>query len=192
MKIIRKIYDWMGSKVGSRHADWWLIGLFFIESSFFVIPVDPLLILYCVTHVHRAFYYASLATSASVVGGIFGYFIGAMLWQTVGPFFISWIISEATFHNLVMRYKMYEHWAVLFGAFTPIPYKAITISAGFCNLSFIPFIIFSIIGRGARFFLVAGAIRLWGAQIQYCIDRYFNYLVGAFVCLFVGSILVLK
>ncbi len=188
MKWIRRVYDWMGSKVDSPYADWWLIILFFVESSFLIIPVDPLLILYCITNTQRSMYYATVTTISSVLGGIFGYAIGALLWQSLGMVLVKWIISEPTFFRVVAKYKIYQNWAVLFAGFAPVPYKAITISAGFCHLSFIPFVVCSFIGRGARFFLVAGAIRLWGPQIKDIIDRYFNQLVIAFVFIFVACV----
>ena len=192
MNFIKKIYDWMGSKVDSAYADMWLTVLFFIESSFFIIPVDPLLILYCVTKPTRSLYYATIATAASVIGGAFGYVIGAVLWQSIGMFLVKWLISEQTFYGVVAKYKIYQNWAVLIAGFTPVPYKAVTISAGFCGLSFIPFMVYSFIARGARFFLVAGAIRMWGPQIKVFIDRFFNQLVIAFVALVVFSIWILK
>jgi membrane protein YqaA with SNARE-associated domain len=190
MKVVRATYDWMGSKVYSRHAEMWLFVLFFIESSFFIIPVDPLLILFCIHNNRRSLYYASLATAASVAGGAFGYAIGAFMWQSVGAQLVTWLISEATFQGLVLKYKLYQTWAVLLGGFTPVPYKAVTISAGFCHLSFIPFIFYSLIARGARFFLVASAIFIWGPQIKTFIDRYFNLLVVVFTLLVIFSCLV--
>ncbi len=192
MKFIRTIYDWMGSKVHSPWADAWLMLLFFIESSFFIIPVDPLLILYCVHNARKSFYYASIAVMASVLGGAFGYFIGAVLWESVGSTLVKWVISEQTFNDAVAKYKLYQVWAVFIAAFTPVPYKAITISAGFCKLDFLPFIFYSILGRGMRFFMVAGAIWQWGPQIQSFIDRYFNYLVVIFMLIVGASVWALK
>jgi membrane protein YqaA with SNARE-associated domain len=183
MKFIRTIYDWMGSKVYSPYANWWLFLLFFIEASFFLIPVDPLLIVYAVHRRSRAWWYALLATTASVIGGLFGYLIGAVLWQSVGSVIVHWLISEKVFAEVVARYTHYQAWAVLLGAFTPVPYKAITISAGFCHLPLLPFILCSFIGRGARFFLIAGAIHFWGAGIKDFIEKYFNYLVIAFAAI---------
>lgn len=182
----------MGTKVGSPYADLWLIALFFIESSFFIIPVDPLLILYCIANTKRSLYYATIATIASVVGGVFGYMIGAFMWQSVGTWLVHWVISEQTFYDIVAKYKIYQNWAVLIGGFTPIPYKAVTISAGFCNLDLIPFIFYSFIARGARFFLIAGAIRIWGPQIKHFIDRYFDQLVVIFMIIVFLSIYALK
>lgn len=192
MNFIRKIYDWMGSKVNSRFATAWLAFLFFIESSVFFIPVDPLLILYCIHNNKRSIFYAWIATLASVVGGLFGYMIGALMWKSIGINLVTWIITEKTFYGIVAKYKIYQNWAVLIAGFTPVPYKAVTISAGFCNLALLPFIFYSFIARGARFFLVAGSIRIWGPQIKDFIDRYFNYLVVAFVAIVFLSCTILS
>ena len=192
MKFVRKIYDWMGTKVHSPYANWWFAILFFVEASFFFIPVDPLLILFCVEDNKRSIYFATVATIASVVGGIFGYFIGAVLWNSIGITLVNWIISEATFNGIVAKYKLYQSWAVLIAGFTPVPYKAVTVSAGFCKLPIVPFIMYSLIARGARFFIVAGAIQIWGAHIKSFIDKYFNYLVVAFVIILVLSCSFLK
>ena len=192
MKVIRRIYDWMGSKVQSRYATSWLAAMFFIESSFFVVPVDPMLILFCVENPASSFYYAAVATVSSVVGGMFGYFIGLAMWDTIGVKLVTWLISEATFNEIVAKYALYQNWAVLIAGFTPMPYKAVTISAGFCKLPFLPFVIYSTIARGARFFMVAGAISLWGIAIKKFIDKHFNYLVIAFVLIVVMSFGILK
>ncbi|MFC1894689.1 YqaA family protein [Candidatus Dependentiae bacterium] len=191
MKIIRNIYDWMSSKVDSKYAIFWLSILFFTEAIFFF-PVDPLLILFCVQNSKRSFFYATIATFSSLLGGILGYTIGALMWKSVGIKMVTWIISEATFNNAVLKYKLYQSWAVLIAGFTPLPYKVITLSAGFCNLPLIPFIVFSLISRGARFFLIAGIIYTWGSQIKYFIDRYFNQLVLLFTILMILSFWLLK
>ena len=192
MNFIRKIYDWMGKKVHSPYAIFWLIALFFAEASFFFIPVDPLLILFCVENNKRSLFYSAVATTASVVGGIFGYLIGWLLWDSIGIRLVNWIISEATFQGVVEKYRIYQNWAVLIAGFTPVPYKAVTVSAGFCQLPMAPFIFYSIIARSARFFLVGGAIWIWGDYIKNFIDRYFNQLVVAFTIILALSIRVLK
>ncbi|MBD3231497.1 DedA family protein [Candidatus Dependentiae bacterium] len=191
MKFIRKIYDWMASKVHSKYAIWWLACLFFVE-AFFFFPVDPLLILFCIQNNKRSFFYASISTISSILGGLAGYAIGALMWQSIGIKLVSWLISETTFNNAVLKYKIYQHWAVLIAGFTPLPYKAITLSAGFCNLPIMPFVIFSFISRGARFFLVSGAIYIWGEQIKDFIDRHFNQLVVLFTVILILSFWLLK
>jgi len=190
--LIRKIYDWMGTKVNARHANWWLATMFFFEASIFFVPVDPLLIHFCVHNNRRSFFYATVATVASVCGGVFGYFSGSMMWQTIGSSLVTWIISEATFNSIVAKYQEYSTWAVLVAGFTPVPYKAVTISAGFCNLPLMPFIGFSLIARGARFFLVASSIKFFGERAKKFIDTYFDHLVVAFVLIVIISCLLLK
>lgn len=191
MNIIRQIYDWMGTKVGTRYALVWLVILFFIEASFLVVPIDPLLILYCLNKRSQALFYAGVATAASVLGGIFGYIIGAFVWSTLGQFLVDHIIGQAVFESVLYKYELYQYWVVLIAAFTPIPYKAITLSAGFCRLDLIPFILISLIGRGARFFLIGGMIYVWGDPIKRFIDKYFDYLVVVFTLIILTSVYIL-
>lgn len=191
MKIIKKAYDWMGSKVHSKYSNVWLSALFFIEAVFFV-PVDPILILFCVENNKKSLRYAFIATISSVAGGIFGYFIGSFMWQSIGAKLVTWFITPQTFESAVLKYKLYQNWAVLIAGFTPLPYKAITLSAGFCQLPILPFILFSFIARGTRFFLIALTIRIWGPQIKYFIDRYFNQLVIIFTIVLISSFWLLR
>ena len=184
INVIKRIYNWMGAKTQSPYASSWLAALFFIEAVFFI-PVDPILILYCIENQKKSLYYAAIATVSSVMGGMFGYFIGAMLWDSVGIKLVSWAISEASFNKAIATYKIYQNWAVFIAGFTPLPYKAITLSAGFCRLDIIPFITFSLISRGARFFLTAGILSIWGAQVKHFIDHYFNQLILLFSALVV-------
>ncbi|MEX0940750.1 MAG: YqaA family protein [Candidatus Babeliales bacterium] len=192
MKLIRQSYDWMGRQVHTPYATHILALLFFIEATIFFIPVDPLLILYCVEHRDRSWFYALIATLASVIGGIFGYAIGFTLWQTIGNFIVTYIISPVTFAKAVHWFAEYETPAVLIAGFTPVPYKAVTIGAGFCKLPLLPFIVYSLIARGARFFLLALIIRTWGVSIKEYIDRYFNILVILFMILILGGIWLIK
>lgn len=192
MNALKSMYTWMGRQVHTPYATGVLASLFFIEATIFFIPVDPLLILYCIEHRHRAWYYAFIATIASVIGGIFGYAIGYALWQTIGQLIVTYIISPLTFAKAVAWFRLYENAAVLIAGFTPVPYKAVTIGAGFCKLPLMPFIIYSCIARGARFFLLAGIIAYWGSQIKEYIDRYFNLFVILFTGLVIGGFWVIK
>lgn len=181
----------MGTKTQSAYADLWLALLFFIEAIFFI-PVDPLLMIYCIENKKKSLHYAFIATISSVAGGLFAYLIGAFLWGSIGTSLVNLFLSEAAFSKAVNTYGQYQVWAVLVAGFTPLPYKAITLSAGFCRLPILPFIICSIISRGARFFLVASLLRIWGTQVRHFIDRYFNQLVLLFVFLVVISFAIFK
>lgn len=165
--------------------------LFFLEAIFFI-PVDPLLIVYCIHNQTRALWYATVATFSSVLGGIAGYYIGYAIWESFGQWFVTNIIGQAHFDVALSYFARYEMWAVLIAGFTPIPYKAVTLGAGFCKLPLLPFIACSFIARGARFYLIGGLITVWGAKIKEYIDRYFNLLVLLFVLLIVAGILVIR
>jgi len=115
-----------------------------------------------------------------------------LLWQRLLQYLVTWIISESTFYGMVAKYKLYQHWAIFMAGFLPLPYKAVTISAGYCHLPIVPFMFYSILARGGRFFLVAGLIQLLGVRVKNFIDRYFNQLVVAFVVIFILSCMVLK
>lgn len=193
---IRRVYDWMGKQVHSKYATPMLALLFYLEAIIFI-PTDPMLIVYCIERRNKAHFYAAVATLASVLGGVTGYCIGFMLWHLIGPQIINstlvgYIMTPQTFTYLCTLYKQYEGWAILMAAFTPIPYKAATLSAGFCNLALGPFIIASLIGRGARFYIYAIIISIWGKQIKDYIDRYFNLFVVCAMLLIFCAVWLIK
>jgi membrane protein YqaA with SNARE-associated domain len=192
---LKRLYSWMGNCVYSPYADATLGILFFLESIFFL-PTDPMLIVYCFERRNKAYWYATIATVASVLGGMTGYYLGYLLWEYFGQQIlhnklVNYVLSPELFNYLCTQYQQHECFAILMAAFTPIPYKAATLSAGFCKLSFIPFVICSVIGRGARFFLYAIIISTWGARMKVYIERYFGPLmVLAMVLIFVTVKLV--
>lgn len=182
MNILKKMYHSFGKMVHTPYATPFLAFLFFIEAIFFI-PVDPILIVFCVEQRKRALWFAFIATCASVAGGIAGYYIGYAIWETIGQKLIGYFLSPERFDALVHHYTKYESWAVLIAGFTPLPYKAVTLTAGFCKLPLMPFILCSFVARGARFFCVGSIIYVWGAAIKEYIDRHFNVLVGLFATL---------
>jgi len=181
-KRIKRFYDWMASCVYSPYADVTLGFLFFLEAIFFL-PTDPMLIMYCISRQEKVFRYATIATISSVFGGITSYLIGAMLWDIAGEQIIhnkivNYILSPATFTYLSQQFRQHEWLAILIAGFTPIPYKAATLTAGFCKISLIPFVLCSVIARGSRFYLLAIIIKILGVHIQQSINRYFNIVIG--------------
>ncbi len=178
---IKKLYDWMGTRVYSPYANLILGFLFFIEAIFFL-PTDPMLILYCIHRQKHSLRYAAIATIGSVLGGITSYWLGSMLWDIAGDqiihnHIVNFVVTPSLFSRLAEQYRHHEWWSILAAGFTPLPYKAATLTAGFCKLSFLPFVICSIISRGARFYLLATIILIFGEQIKNSIDRYFNIII---------------
>ena len=171
----------MGASIHSVYADYILCFLFYLEAIFFL-PTDPILIVYCLERRDRALTYAAIATLGSILGGITSYALGSILWNAFGEQiihnqFITYIMSPQTFYRLAAQYQKHEWLAILIAGFTPIPYKAATLSAGFCKLSFLPFVVCSIIARGARFYLLAFACKLFGAHIKSAVKKYFNLML---------------
>jgi len=192
--IHRRMYDWVLSFAHSRHSTWALALLSFAESSFFPIPPDILLLPLCLGNRRKAFWFASVCTIASVLGGCAGYLIGWGLWSSLSGFFYSHIpgFTEAQFQNVAGLYEKYNFWVVFIAAFTPIPYKVITIAAGVFAVNVPMFIIASAIGRGLRFFLLAGLMWKCGDPIVKFMDKYFNLLSIAFTVLLVGGFVLFR
>ncbi|MEX0849834.1 MAG: VTT domain-containing protein [Candidatus Dependentiae bacterium] len=191
--MFKSWYKWMGSRVHSKFADIILVILFYFEALIFIIPTDPMLIIYCIERRDRAYWYAFLATVGSVLGGMTGYAIGYYIWQYYGQSiihnpFVNVILKPSDFYYLCDLYKEHEYLAIFIAGFTPVPYKAATFTAGFCQLAFMPFVLCSFIARGARFLIYAVVISIWGEQIKKYIDRYFGLLVLLIIVLISGSI----
>jgi membrane protein YqaA with SNARE-associated domain len=189
---IRVTYDWVLSWADRPGGVWALMGISFAESSFFPIPPDILLIPLCLAVPRRALWYAALCTAASVVGGMFGFAIGLLFFDSVGGWIIHVYALEGFFADVGRWYADYAAWIVAGAGFTPIPYKVFTIAAGFFRVNFPVFVVASIVGRGGRFFLVAGLLAWFGEPMKDFIDRYFNVLTVALAVLFVGGFLVIK
>lgn len=166
--------------------------LAFAESSFFPIPPDVLLIALSLSLNKKAFKYASVCTAGSVLGGVFGYIIGVLFIDAIGMHilrFYGYAEKYAYIQNLYMRY---DAWVVAIAGFTPIPYKVFTIAGGAFKIDPVVFVIASVLGRGARFFLVAWLIYHFGPPIKTFIDRYFNILTYVFMVLLLGGFFVVR
>lgn len=188
----RRLYDWVLGFAHSKHAALALFCLSFAESSFFPIAPDILQIAMTLERRNQAWYYAGINSCASVLGGIVGYAIGAFIWLFVSAFFFQYVFNETTFLNVEALYQRWDFLAIFIAAFTPIPYKVFTIAAGVFNISLPMFLLASIIGRSARFFLVASLLWWFGPTIKRSIDKYFNALSLLLVILLVGGFVLCK
>lgn len=190
--IVRRLYDWVLSWAETPYG---VLALFLIavaESSFFPIPPDVLLIALALSVPTKAFRFAMWCTIGSVVGGVLGYYLGFALWNSVEPLLIPKVFSAEKFAEVTGLYDEYGIPVVFAAGFTPIPYKVFTVAGGVAHINFIAFVLTSIVGRGARFYLVAAVIRRYGKQAKELIDKYFNLLTLAFTLLLVGMFLLLK
>lgn len=179
MQAARKVYDWACQKAYSPRAPLWLAFIFILE-MFLLLPMDALLMLFCMHNPERRYTYAVVATLSSILIGLIGYGIGYLLWDSIGGFVTQYLISQSFFDHLVQHYNQYEFLAVFLGGFLPIPFKAVTISAGFCKLPLIGYVVALLVSRALRFFLIAEAMHRWGTPIRAFIDRHFGRLLVAF------------
>ncbi|MFZ1728744.1 MAG: YqaA family protein [Bacteroidota bacterium] len=193
IRWFRSMYDWVEGFSHKPGALWALFGIAFMESSFFPIPPDVLLIALAVTKPKRAMQFAGVCAAGSVLGGMFGYFIGYELMEAVGRPIIDFYNANNYWLKVEEAYRgPVGVWFLLAAAFTPIPYKVATIAAGATQMPFIPFLIASAFGRAARFFLVAGLIWKFGPSIKTFIDKYFDKLSIGFIVLLVLGFVAVK
>jgi len=192
LRWFRALYDWTLQWAKSPYAYYALFLIAFIESSFFPVPPDILLIAIGISNPRRWWLSATICTIGSVCGAFLGYFIGWGLYETIGKFIVQTYHLQDVVAIVGRKYAENAFFTIFTAAFTPIPYKAITITAGMFHLPLLTLTIASVIGRGGRFFLVAGAIRVFGKKIADSIERYFNIFSIIFVLLAIGGILALK
>ena len=184
---MRHLYDWTLHWAGTPQAVPALALLAIAEASFFPLPPDVLLIAMALARPRKGFYYAGVATGASVLGGLGGYGIGIGLMDAVGCHLVSLYHGQATFDWLAGQFTHYGFWAVFVAAVTPIPYKIFTITAGAVHMHLATFLAASILGRPVRFFALATLIFFVGQPVKRFIEKYFNLLSVAFVVLLVAG-----
>lgn len=177
---------------GHRHAVWFLAFISFIESSFFPIPPDILLIPMILAARDKAWFYAGVCTLASVLGGYLGYAIGYGFYETLGAPIVASYGYEDQFLRFQDRYHEWGAWIVAMAGLTPFPYKIITIASGVVNLDMFTFSIASLLSRGARFFLVAALLWWMGPAIRRFIEKYLGLLTILFFILLFGGFLAVK
>lgn len=185
--MLRRLYDWTMSFAQTRHAGRVLAGVSFAESSFFPIPPDVLLIPMVLADRSKWIRYAFVCTVASIAGALLGYAIGAFLYEVIGKPILDFYGKADSFMTISAWYNEWGGWGVLFAAVTPFPYKVLTIFSGATGLNLVVFIIVSVIGRGLRFFLVAGLLYWIGEPIRMFIEKYLGLLFTLFMVLLIGG-----
>lgn len=191
MRLFSRLYTKVIDLASHRHAPGYLAGLSFAESSFFPVPPDVMLAPMSLATPRRAWFYAGLTTVASVLGGAAGYAIGLLAFDVIEP-----LLHRTGYWDDYLKaqqwFTEWGFWAVLLAGFSPIPYKVFTIAAGVVALSFPIFVIASLIGRGARFFLVAGLIVLGGERMERTLRSYVEPIGWSLVVLFILAYLLLR
>jgi membrane protein YqaA with SNARE-associated domain len=188
--MLRRIYDWCIAAADKPYALWLMAAVSFAESSFFPVPPDIMLIPMALARPQRAWVYAGVCTVASVAGGVLGYAIGSLLYDSVG----QWLIGLYGYGDKVdafrASYAHYGAWIILLKGLTPIPYKIVTITSGFAGYNIWLFILLSVITRGARFFIAAVLLNRYGETIRHHIEKRLGLWVGIGAAVLVAGFIV--
>lgn len=190
--MLRRLYDWTMSLAGGRQALPALAGVSFVESSFFPIPPDVLMIPMIIAKPHKAFVIAGVCTLASVAGGAFGYLIGALFYEQIGQPVLEALGKGDAMAAFNTRFNDFGFLAVLIAGLTPFPYKVITIMSGWTGMPFLTFMVTSVFARGLRFFIVAALLWRFGEPIRDFIERRLGLVFTAFLALLIGGFAVLR
>jgi membrane protein YqaA with SNARE-associated domain len=187
--LIRRLYDWCLSAADKPHAMWTMSAVAFAESSFFPVPPDFMLIPMALARPERAYAMAVWCTAASVAGGLLGYAIGAVLYDSVG----AWLIQLYGYGDKVDAFRVaYAQWGaliILLKGLTPIPYKIVTITSGFAGYNIGLFVLFSVISRGTRFFVLAFLLHRYGDRARHIIEKQLGLWASALAAVVVIGIL---
>lgn len=191
MRLFSYLYDKSIQWASYRHAPYYLAGVSFIESSFFPIPPDVMLISMGMATPKKSWHYALIATLFSVLGGLFGYGIGLFGIEHIQ----AWLVHSAfygSYLHVMQLFKQYGIWIIFVAGFSPIPYKLFTIAAGALHMALMPFIVGSFIGRGLRFFLVSGIMFYWGDRLKTGLRAYIDRIAWSVLALILLIFLLIK
>ncbi len=169
--MLQRLYDRTIQLAGHRHAIWWLFVLSVAEASFFPIPIEAMLLPMMFAAPRKCWLFAGVATAGTVIGGVGGYAIGALLYDTVGEPLLAFYGHEDAYAHFSGLYGEWGAWIVFAGGFTPIPFKVVTIASGVAHLDLVVFIIASIVSRGLRFAIEAALLTWFGPPIRSFIEK---------------------
>ncbi|TAL03499.1 MAG: DedA family protein [Rhodospirillaceae bacterium] len=190
--MIDRLYRWVLSLSARPNAEWALAAMSFSEASFFPLPPDILLIPMVLARRDRAWWRALICTVSSVLGGLLGYAIGALMYDTVGQWLINlYGLQEKAvqFHDLYARWGL---WVILIKGLSPIPFKLVTIVSGIAHFNLVVFVAASVVTRGLRFFIVAALLRRYGQPIQDFIERRLTLIAFAVLIAIIGGYALLR
>lgn len=185
--MLKRLYEWMMAKAGDPRAEWWLFAFSFMESSFFPIPPHPLLGLMCLARPDRALRFGIICTLSSVLGGLFGYAIGFYAYETVGVSLLKALGLWDSFPAAACYLREYGAEIILIKGATPIPFKLLTLTAGFIHMNLIDFLWSSTVSRSVQFMAVGFLFWKFGAPIRVFIEKYLGILTAAFTVLVVSG-----
>jgi len=192
--MLRRLYDWTMSLAGRESAEIWLAVIAFIESSIFLVPADVLFVPMGIARPQRAYRYAAIATVASVLGGIAGWFLGHFAYETIAVPVLQFYGKLDTFEAL--RHSASPDWVLLLLVTSGLahlpPIKVVTILSGAVGVNLWLFIVSAIVARGARFFLIAWILRRYGESVRHFIEKRLSLITGVVAAVLIGAFAVYR
>jgi membrane protein YqaA with SNARE-associated domain len=171
-----KLYSWALQKATSRRAPLWIGLLFFLEIALFI-PLDPILMFFCLQNRSKILHYVVIASLASLISGLLGYFVGHFLWDLIGSYIVPHLVSTHSFDKVTFQFQKYENWAVFFGGLVPFPLKVLSLGAGVFRLGVVPFTLCLATARLLRFLLIGGAMAIWGERVKIFVEKHFQKII---------------
>ena len=190
--MLKRLYDWTMAKAASRNATGWLAGISFAESSFFPLPPDIMLVPMCLAEPARLWRFTNICALASLLGGLFGYAVGYYLFESVGRLIIDVYNAQESFQRFQDMFAEFGPWFLILKGITPIPYKLLTITAGFAHLDLTVFILCSIVARFSRFYMIAILLHFYGPQVRDIIEKRLMLVTTILLVVVIGGLLSFK
>jgi membrane protein YqaA with SNARE-associated domain len=190
--MLKKSYTWILEKAGHPYAKWYLAGISFAESSVSPFPPDPLMVPMIIRDKSKAWSVAFNATVSSALGGILGYAIGLFLFEKLGVPILNAYSLQDKFTTFQETFHRWGFLAIMIKAFTPIPFKLVTITCGAVKFNFWLFLLASTLSRGLRFYILAAALKRWGIRINTLMEEHIGLITLMFIGLLVGGFFLVK
>lgn len=190
--MLRPLYNWILRRAARKDAVWWMAGVSFAESSFFPLPPDVMLVPMCLAQPKKLWWYVNVCAFASLIGGAFGYAVGYYLFESVGRLIIDLYNAQESFTRFQEMFSLYGPWFLILKGVTPIPYKLLTITAGFAKLDFTIFMLCSVVARFSRFYMIAILLHFYGPQVQEIIEKRLMLVTTVLLVIVIGGLLSFK
>ncbi|MBP2296953.1 YqaA family protein [Azospirillum rugosum] len=190
--MLRPLYNRILQLSARKDAVWWMAGVSFAESSFFPLPPDVMLVPMCLSEPKKLWRYTNICALASLIGGLFGYAVGFYLFESIGRLIIDFYNAQDSFQRFQDMFAEFGPWFLILKGVTPIPYKLLTITAGFAHLDLTVFILCSIVARFSRFYMIAILLHFYGPQVRDIIEKRLMLVTTVLLVIVIGGLLSFK
>lgn len=190
--MLKPLYDRVLRLTARKDAAWWMAGISFAESSFFPLPPDIMLVPMCLAEPKKLWRYTNICALASLIGGLLGYALGFYLFESVGRYIIDFYNAQESFQRFQDMFDEFGPWFLILKGITPIPYKLLTITAGFAHLDLTVFFLCSIVARFSRFYMIAILLHFYGPQVRDLIEKRMMLVATILLVIIVGGLLSFK